>query len=345
MKILLFSTDEYFLNVFTRYLSKEKLEFDLFSYSEEEAAIEFLAKSMPDIILCEEGYLSECAMLDRYVALGMHTVYPSENQIGILNIYQKVSQVKEELEYMIQVLGGKNLTKEQGKATMAAFFSTEGGSGKTTLAYLTAVESAKQKKTLYINLEALAVTEFLYTSNNENSMENILLSFDSQREETASMLLNAMEKTIDGVSVLPTLKNIGDYLELSPTVILQMISAICKTGGIENVILDLPGMFSSFTETLLQECKKIVWVYNDSRIGKRKLEMVQNDPYLKATGILSKSIYVMNRCASQGIASTYHAAFPISKTLSTANQISKILEVNEAFAKGCQNIAKKAELL
>ena len=345
MKILLFSTDEYFLNVFTRYFSKEKLEYDLFSYSEEEAATEFLSKSKVDMILCEEGYLLEYAEADKFVALGMHTVYPNENKIGTLNIYQKVSQIKEELEYMFQVLGGKNLSSAQGKATMTAFFSTEGGSGKTTLAYLTSIESAKQKKTLYINLEPLAVTEFLYIFNEENSMEEILLSFDSQREETAAVLLNAMEKTEDGVFVIPALKNIGDYLELSPTVILQMITVICKIGGIENVILDLPGAFSVFTETLLMECKKIVWVYSDGRTGKSKLDKVKSDPYLKARGILSKSIYVMNRCEDQETGNAYHAAFPVSRTLGTARQISKILEVNDAFAKGCQNIAKWAELL
>ena len=345
MKILLFSTDEYFLNVFSGYLSKEKLEYDLFSYSEEAVAEQAVITQKFDLILCEQGYLEKFDEEPNYVSLGMHTVYPGEGKNGSLNIYQKASQVKEELEYMVQVLDGKNFTERKNKTTMVSYFSTEGGAGKTTLAYLTAVECAKQKKTLYMNLEPLAVTEYLYPSDGETCMEDILLSFDEKKEETLSILLNAIDKTSDGVYVLPTLSNIGDYLELSAAVVLQMINAACNMSGMENVILDLPGSFSAFTETILMESRKIVWVYNAGRTGKKKMEKVQNDPYLKSRGILSKSIYALNRCESQETEGEYHEAFPVSKTLNTANQISKILEVNEAFAVGCRNIAKRAELL
>lgn len=345
MRILLFSTDKYFLNAFTTYFSKEKLEFDLFSYSEEEVAEHAVMTQKFDLILCEQGYLERFEEEENYVTLGMHTIYPSDGQKGCLNIYQRASQMKEELEYMIQVLEGKSLDMSKGRVTMVSFFSTEGGAGKTTLAYLTAAECAKHKKTLYMNLEPLAVTEQLYDTDGDGCMEDILLSFDKNKEETLSVLLNAIDKTAEGVYVLPTLKNIGDYLELSASVALQLLHTACTMSGMENVILDLPGSFSTFTETILIESRKIVWVYNDGRNGSRKLQKVKNDPYLKARGILSKSLYAINRCENQASAVECHAAFPVSKTLSTANRISKILEVNEAFATGCRNIAQKAELI
>jgi len=345
MKILLFSSDEYFLNVFSGYLSREKLEYDVFSYSEETAAEQAVMTQKFDLILSEQGYLEKFDEEPNYVSLGMHTVYPGEGQNGSLNIYQKASQVKEELEYMVQVLSGKSLKDGTNKTTMVSFFSTEGGSGKTTLAYLTAVECAKQKKTMYMNLEPLSVTEFLYSREGNVRMEDILLSFDEKKEETRSNLLNAIERTAEDVYVLPTLSNIGDYLELSPAVVLQMINAACSMSGMENIILDLPGSFSTFTETILMESRKIVWVYNGTGTGMKKLEKVQNDPYLKSNGILSKSVYALNRCEKKEDGQAYHAAFPKSDTLSKAKQVSTILSVNEEFAIGCRNIAKKAELL
>lgn len=345
MKILLFSTDEYFLNVFTGYFSREKLEYDLFSYSEETVAEQVLGKEKFDLILCEQGYLEKFDEESNYVSLGMHTVYPSENQKGTLNIYQKASRVKEELEYMVQVLAGKNPIGDKSQTNVVSFFSTEGGSGKTTLAYLTAVLCAKQKKTLYMNLEPLAVTEYLYPTDEMKHMEDVLLSFDDTREETTAVLLNAIDKTRDGVYVFPTLNNIGDYLELSGAMIMKMLYTVSAMSGIENIILDLPGAFSDFTETILMESKKIVWVYSDNRNGKMKLGKIKGDPYLKSRGILSKSVYALNRCENQGLVDNYHAAFPVSKTLNNANQISKILEVNDAFVTGCQNIARKAELI
>ncbi|MBP3595440.1 MAG: hypothetical protein J6J44_12980 [Lachnospiraceae bacterium] len=345
MKLLLFSADVYFLKVFSEYLSREKLEYDLFSYSEEEVAEQAVKTQNFDLILCEQGYLKRFEEEKIYVTLGMHTIYPGDGQKGCLNIYQRASQVKEELEYMVQVLAGKTLVDGQNATTLVSFFSTEGGSGKTTLAYLTAAECAKTKRTLYMNLEPLAVTDCLYTADEEKRMEDILLSFDEKREETTAVLLNAIDKTAEGVYVLPTLGNIGDYLELSSTVVLQMLHAVSFMSGVENIILDLPGTFSDFTETILSESKKIVWVYNDGRNGKRKMEKVQNDPYLKSRGILSKSIFVLNRCENQSAGEEYQAAFPVSRSLNTAGRISKILEINEAFEKGCRNIAGKTGLL
>ena len=95
---------------------------------------------------------------------------------------------------------------------------------------------------------------------------------------------------------------------------------------------------------MLLESKKIVWVYVDGRTGKKKLEKVKNDPYLKTKGILSKSSYVLNRCENQEEINHYHAAFPVSKTLTTASQISKILDVNEAFSNGCRFLLQKTGL-
>lgn len=344
MKILLFSTDEYFLNVFGGYLAREKIEFDLYCYSKEKEALDELEKGKFDFILCEEGYLETYQENSTYVALGMHTIYPKETQKGTLNIYQKSDRIREELDYMLQLLAGNKLSEERKNMTMVSFFSTEGGSGKTTIAYLTAVECAKKKKVLYINLEALAVTEYLYSSENSMTMEELLLSFDEKKEDSAAMLLNAVTKNSDGVYVLPTLENIGDYLELSVTTVIQMLQMISSISGINHMIVDLPNAFSTFTETMLIESKRIVWVYSDGRTGKKKLEKIKNDPYLKAKGMLSKSSYVLNRCENQEDAKEYHAAFPVSGTLSTASQISRILEVNEAFCTGCQLLLQRTGL-
>lgn len=344
MKIFIFHTDDYFLKVFSRYLSKENLEYDLTSYSDEEEAEKHLTKETYDLILCELGHLRTMEEEAVYVALTMHTVYPGEDKKASLNIFQKASKVREDLDYMLQVLKGRKTEERKNGMLLLPFFSTEGGAGKTTLAYLTAVECAKQGKTLYMNLEPLAVTDHLYSVGTQAQMESILMAFDNNKEETASVILNAIEKNEDGVYVLPTLNNIGDYLELSASLVLQMLSAISTMTGIEKIILDLPGSFSSFTEEILKESKAIVWVYNAGMLGRKKLEKIQKDPYLKSQGILSKSIYVLNRCEVKNDGEECHAAFPVSKTLTTAKHISKILEVNQAFVTGCQNIVKKAGL-
>lgn len=345
MKILLFSTDEYFLNVFGGFLAKEKIEHDLFCYSNEKAAIEALRAEKYDLIMSEDGYLSEYDKEENYISLGMHTVFPKDEQRCALNIYQKSDRVLEDFEYLVQIFAGKDISTENGKKAMVSFFSTEGGCGKTTLAYLTAAECAKSKKVLYVNLEPLAVTEFLYPEQMKGSMEELLLSFDEEKDDSAVLLLDAIEKNSDNVYVFPTLHNIGDYMELSAVTVLRMLQKATAVCGIEAVIIDLPGAFSPFTETILLESKKIIWVYTDSRNGRGKLELVKNDPYLKSRGILSKSSYVLNRCLNKNSAEEFNAAFPVSESLSKVTKASMVLDMNQEFLKGCKAIAKEVGIL
>lgn len=345
MKILLFSTDVYFLKVFGEYLSRERTDFDLYCYSDERIATEKISNERYDLILCEKGYLCEFSEEEKYVLLGTNTVFPSEINKSELNIYQKADRVIEELEYLLQVVCGAATRDERGKNIYLPFVSTEGGSGKTTLAYLTAAACAKQKKVLYVNLEPLAVTKFLYSNEFENGMEEVLLSYNEENNDNSGVLLNAIKKNSDDVYVFPTLNNIGDYLETAPATILRILRAVVEVSGIEVVIVDLPDAFSNLSQTILSESKKIVWIYADGKMGTAKLESVQKDPYLKTKGILAKSIFVLNRCKSKNSAENVDAAFPNSESLGSASRIAMVLEMNKEFAKGCQSIISKTGIL
>jgi len=345
MKILLFSTDVYFLKVFGGFLSKERADFDLFCYSDERAAAEELRSERYDLILCEKGYLPEFDEEEKYVSLGTNTVFPSEKNKSELNIYQKADRVIEELEYLSQVISGTATKEDVGKNVYVSFVSTEGGSGKTTLAYLTAAACAEHKKVLYVNLEPLAVTEYLYPDEFESGMEEVLLSYDEENESSMSVLLNAIKKNSDGVYVFPTLSNIGDYMDTSPATILRMLRAATSISGMEVVLIDLPDAFSLLSQTILAESKRIVWVYTDGKMGRAKLERIQHDPYLKSKGVSAKSIYVLNRCKSKSAAENFDAAFPVSESLGSASRISMVLEMNKEFMNGCKNIAGKAGVI
>ncbi len=343
MKLLLFSTDDYFLNVFGEYLARKKKEYDVLSYSDMKKADDKLRSERIDLILCENGYLEDFEEEGNFISLGMHTILPKANYKAALNIYQKSDRIMEELEYLIQVLKGNNVEDKQGQKPIVSFFSTEGGSGKTTLAYLTAVLCAREKKVLYVNLEPLAFTDTLYQVEMEESMEEVLLAFD--KENSTAILLDAIKRNADGVYVLPTLSNIGDYLELSVEIVFEMLHTIASMSGMEAIILDLPGSFCPLTEGIISESKSVVWVYTDGEKGRHKLQKAKEDPYLRAQGILSKSYFVLNKCKRKEDEMEYDVAFPISDSLSTANKIGKILDINPDFAKGCHKMASQVGMI
>ncbi len=338
MKILLFSTDEYFVQVFGAFLAKKKSDMEVVCYTVESAATEWLATQQPGMILCEEGYLQGYAGNSTYISLGMNTVMPKEGEGGRLNIYQKASCLLEDMERIIAICCGKSRVVGKGCKTIAVY-STEGGSGKSTISYLTAVTAAEQRKTVYWNLEPLFTAEGLYQMNFRHTMEEILYALKSGRN-LQEMLYETVVPNTDKVYVLPGMQSFGDYREID----IEVVNRLCEEMeqmGMEWIIVDLPSGVSKFTEELLENSDNIIWVFSDTNRGRKKEETVRTDPYLKR--FLGKSSIVRNSCETKSQAVGATAAFPLSGTIRKAVVASGVLGVNQEFVQGCQQIVRNID--
>lgn len=331
MKILLFSTDEYFVQVFGSFFTQRYTEADLFCYTEENVAREWLQEEKAELIFCEEGYLSEYADNDGFLLLGRQTVMPKDGERGSLNIYQKASVVLEDAKRLISVCCGRKDTVGRKEKIVAAY-STEGGSGKTTISYLTAVQCAKSRKTAYWNLEPLFLPYGLYCQQFRHSMEQLLFAVKSETK-LQELLYETLQQNEDGVYVLPEIKSFGDYKEINTDMIDRLCEAV-SAAGIEWIFLDLPDGVSSFTEKVLETSSHILWCFSSTAKGKSKEEAVRNDPYLKK--FMGKSSFIRNRCERKEDALGATAGFPYSGTIKKASAVSNVLKVNEEFAEGCR---------
>lgn len=332
MKIMLFSSNLYFIEAFSLLLSQKRRDIELACYSDETIVKEKMQLTNYNIVLSEEGYLSDVIGQATYVALGNVTMMPKEDGVGALNIYQRADLMLEDLEHILSVVGGKSVDSF-GSEKKVVFYSTEGGAGKTTIAYLTAVEMAKSAKILYWNLSPLADTENLYRTECRHLMEEILYALH-EGSGVLELLYETLTCNTDNVYILPNVKSLGDYKSLTVDRVKELCRYIIKT-GIETIILDLPSGYEVMAEGLLEWCDKIVWVYGSTESSYRKEQRVKEDPYL--TKNMHKSIFVRNR-APQKVENKI--AFPVSNTMQKANQISKVLEVNQEFVAGCQAIEK-----
>lgn len=333
MRLLVFSTNEYFVEAFSKLVAKKMYDIELYCYSKEEYLRNQLQNGGTGVILSESGYLQDCVGDYYYVELSTLTIMPKDDKVGKLNIYQKADLIVEDLGHIISIVAGGNATISAYGNKMA-FFSTEGGAGKTTIAYLTAVSLAKSKKTLYWNLSPIADTENLYDVNFQNTMEAVLYALHEK-----SGVLECIFETItcneDGVYVLPNIKSLGDYISLSPEVINELCEYIFRA-EIEVIIMDLPGCYNNFTEKLMYDAKKIVWVHTGSEKGIRYEESIKKDPYLRK--LMERSVFVRNKASKKD---QENISFPISNTMQKATRISKVLEVNPEFASGCKEIEKQ----
>lgn len=338
MKLTLFHTDEYFITVFTNFITKKRPDIELLSFTSEAAARQTLAEQKIAILLTEEGYLEDYIPKLPYIQLSMMTVMPKEDTIGRLNIYQRASALLEDFNRILSICTG-GTQEVSTKGHQIAVYSTQGGSGKTTIAYLMAAQAAKQAKTVYWNLELLSVTENLYRQDFLHTMEELMFERQSGGD-LKGFLYDTLRVNADGVYVLPSVQTYGNYRDMDA----QLVGELCEQMyalGMEQVILDLPCGLNRFSDELLLGCSHIVWVFDDSPCGRKKEEKVKQDPSLSR--LLAKSSFVRNSCADQNAAAGVTAAFPRSNTLSTASLISAVLEVNPEFVNGCKAILQNIE--
>lgn len=336
MKLALFHTDEYFLTVFTNFITKKRPDIELLSFTSEAAARQVLMENKIALLLTEESYLEDYISKLPYISLGMTTIMPKDNAIGHLNIYQRASALLEDFNRIASICtGGQQEVSAAGQQIVV--YSTQGGSGKTTIAYLMAVQAAKQAKTVYWNLELLPVTENLYQQEFPHTMEELMFERQSG-SDLKGFLYDTLRVNADGVYVLPSVQTYGNYRDLD----MQFVSELCEQMymlGMERIVLDLPSGLNRFSDELLLHCSQIVWVFDDTSCGRKKEERVRQDPSLSR--LLAKSIFVRNSCADQSAAASVTAGFPHSNTLSTASLISTVLEVNPEFVNGCKAILQK----
>lgn len=332
MKLLLFHTNLYFIEAFSNLLARNRHDIELSCYSEEDIVKEQLRKEKYAVFLCEQGYCREQAAGRFFIELGNTTEMPNEEKAGKLNIYQRADSMLEDIRHILLIAeGGK--AENSGVERKAAFFSTEGGAGRTTVAYLTAAKAAKERKTVYWNLCPLADTDNLYRVTFRHTMEDILYAW-REKKGVLELLYETMACNEDGVYVLPGIRSLGDYKGLAAECVRELCGYLLQTGT-ELIILDLPGDYSAFTEELFVFCEKLVWVYGDTEGSLRKELSVREDPYLRR--FVDKSIFVRNKArqkAETGI------SFPVSSTMQKASHIAKVLEVNPEFASGCSVIEK-----
>lgn len=339
MKIVLFSTDDYFIKVFIEFVAKKRTDIEMAGFTSKAAAGQYLQENKVSMLFCEEGYFEEWIGKLPYATLGFTSTMPKEGAVGRLNIYQKASLLLEDFDRIVSVCTGRGAQDQKMAGQQIVVYSTEGGSGKTTVAYLMAVQAAKRNKTVYWNLELLPATDNLYRQEFNNTMEEIMFQCQSTGE-IRSLLYDTLQLDPDGVYVLPAVISYGNYKDIDEKLIHEVCTQMYHI-GIEKIILDLPGGRNIFVDALLSTCSHIVWVFSDSARGRKKEENVKQDPSLQR--LLAKSSFVRNFCAERTSAAGVTAAFPRSGTLSTAALISAVLEVNQDFVNGCTAILQAAE--
>lgn len=341
MKIMLFSEDAYFMEAFSSFagIGCPELDFDFFS--DEDMAGGFLDKkgNELDAVIAGDGFFKryEAAGVIR-ISMGHQTVIASEKGIHRLNIYQQGGDIAGDIKKILISASEKEIlfnSTHDGK--IISFFSTQGGSGKTTIAYMTAVQLAKQFQTAYLNFEEIPFTGHLYEQQYDTNMEEILFAVKDKRG-LAPALMAGLKKNQDMVYTLPNVCSLNDFLDVTADDMERLLDALMELGEIDRLVIDLSACFSAVSKKVLEMSDKIFMVYQKDAVGLGKLTAFLDDPGIRQMPYRGRMKYILNKCPQKMEDNRFSVMFPFSQSMAQGVAVTSALGGNSEFVRGCSAV-------
>lgn len=339
IQLLFFSNDHYFAELFSNYVGSAQHEFTIACFTDREKALAYWQehKTAIQAVLAPQDFLALCSGLPLAVAMVDFTrCTPSAEEVQYLNIYQQRRDILSDLQLILSTHLGLNKTRRShGHTKVLSFFSTQGGAGKTSLAYLTAVRAAQKGKTVFLSLEPAPLPETLYAPfQGPVSGEDLIYAVkDHQAAEKG--ILPALSHNADNVYVLPTPKSLCDLMELTTDDWQFLVEGILQNVGADHLILDLGSGLSSLARMAFDHSDTAVLVYTDDAVGQGKRDRFLNDPNFNQLGISCPFIEARNQCHRKLEATKDVVPFPFSKTLAGGELPAVALSGNSELYNGC----------
>lgn len=342
LNVLLYCEDGYVSKHLQTLLSEENRIFSVFHFSERTKAEDYLTKSGSKIrcILASEDLIEK---LDSDALLSIRiddtTRLAPENGAGCsVNVFQHKKAVMEDI---LSVLRAHNLVadtkrKSDEDVRVISFFSTQGGSGRSTLSYLSAVKSAETGKTVYLNLESAPCTETLYQAKPAVNAEEFL--FALQDRSGAQAMTASLGCNEHGVYVFPTVGSLQDRAALTKADVSYLLDALMRSDDIQTIIVDLDNCLGEIESYVLENSNRVVMMYNDDSMGSAKRRALENDPNYATYPFAGREFWAGNRCKSEYKDGRYQVCFPVSNSLAAISDLRAVLIGNPAFSNGCKTI-------
>lgn len=338
--ILVCSENQYFVDCFSSYIMEHgKAGFEFAFFTEKEAAVSYLSSRVIDLILADELFFHEYEISGKCVpiCISNQTKLSKEGFLQELNIYQRGVDILGDLQKIAAVMTNK---KERSTANkehkVITFYSPQGGAGKTSLAYICALLYAQDKTGIYLNMEEFGYTDHLYQTEFETEMEEVIFAIKDHRDISAS-LSNILKKDKRNVTVLPIVKNISDFIEMTAEDIQILIKKIFEIVGSGCLFLDLSGGLSERNRALLEFSDMIFWVFQDDVCGRGKMDRMKNDESMREISYYDRSYFVINKCKNK-TEDTSAIHIPFSESLSRGVEIETVLSGNWDFYRMCMEM-------
>ena len=343
INLLLYCDNAYISNHLQLMLGGESRKYKLFLFTEASAAANYALNNRKKIhcVLATKEFMEDISSICSdvvLIALDEETRREEkENEFYSVNIYQNKKKILNDIEEILQHVGLVSIKNNvMRKTKVISFFSTQGGSGKTTLAYLTACRAAEHGNVAFLDLQPDPCSGCLYQTKNHNRAEEAL--FQIQDRVAPEILLSLFCQNEHGVNVMPTPESLLDQAAIKSDDFEYLISCLLNSGVYDFILIDLGSALSDVERMAIDNSDCVAMVYDESRMGLEHKNRLERDPNYHLYPLSEKEIWVENRCKEDRKCDERTVRFPVSGSVGKISDVKEVLSGNHAFAQGCEKI-------
>jgi len=214
--------------------------------------------------------------------------------------YSKVSEIISYLRFVYGLITGrKEILKSTIKTSLIGFYSASGNAGKTVISIGTARELSRyhDKRVLYINFDEIPTTTLYMKGGSEkkNIGDYLYYLFEKENGSICSYLDSFTYADEYGVNTFYPSGGRNDLKQLTREEIIHFLMTI-SDNHYDFILLDLPDELSDITICLLELCRKVVVISEDTDISRyRKKIALECFNRLIPVQMEGKTLDVINR--------------------------------------------------
>lgn len=344
INLLFCSTDSYFLNQATNYISRTQGDIHVITYTNVEQAREFFSANQDSIdAVLADNIFFEGLEKGNVIAVLVddHTNLKEENGFYSLDIYQQDEDLVRDLKKICLKTGTiTTVTRTEKKGKIVSFYTIQGGSGQSTVAYQLAANLAMNHKVLFLSFDYENIYQTIYMNAYPVDLAQIIFQL-KDKTCTKEFFYQAIVHNFHGLYVLPPFKVIGDLIEITKEDVNYLLEQILNLNEFDEIIIDLNHNLDEFNLELMQASDKIVSVFTADTIGTEKCKCFLNDPYIRKLGILGKMEVIGSKQMKQSEQSDGHICFPYISMDKNGGDIFHAAFDNGAFRKNCELLQER----
>ena len=282
LNVVIADSDAIHMNRLVNYLTENNKQLSISSFSERQSLIRYLReeKGHIHILLFSENMLSEEVerkRIDLKMILSDGS-FLGNNSYKTINKYQRADNFFNDLliSYSEETGTTEALSSEDKDATCAiGFFSPVGGSGKTTLAILTAKAlSAAGKKTLYLNFESVSSVKSVFSGSERHNMSEVYLAAKTKKTNVGLKVVQCRETNFEtNIDFINPPECAAEYTEMTPKELGRIVKETKSIGQYDYIIVDMSSDYNENMYEVYDTCNIIVIPYLNHRASLNKMEV------------------------------------------------------------------------